>query len=49
MRPLRGPRDALDNPWRSRRRWRAEFAEPSERPANVVALEDVVLDEDGDG
>ena len=25
-----------------------EFAEPGERPANVVALEDVPLDEDGD-
>ena len=38
-----------DNPWEIEEQvGELEFAEPGERPANVVALEDVELDEDGD-
>jgi uncharacterized cupin superfamily protein len=38
-----------DNPWEVEEQvGELEFAEPGERPANVVALEDVELDEDGD-
>ena len=39
----------VDDPWDVEDRvGELEFAEPGERPSNVVALEDVVLDEDGD-
>jgi uncharacterized cupin superfamily protein len=38
-----------DNPWEIEAEvGELEFGEPGERPANVVALEDVELDEDGD-
>jgi uncharacterized cupin superfamily protein len=39
----------VDNPWEIEADvGELEFAEPGERPSNVVALEDVPLDEDGD-
>jgi uncharacterized cupin superfamily protein len=39
----------VDNPWEIEAEVGVlEFAEPGERPANVVALEDVETDEDGD-
>jgi uncharacterized cupin superfamily protein len=39
----------VDDPWDVEAEvGELEFAEPGERPANVVALEDVPLDEDGD-
>jgi uncharacterized cupin superfamily protein len=38
-----------DNPWEIEAQvGELEFAEPGERPANVVAFDDILLDEDGD-
>ena len=38
-----------DNPWEIEERvGELEFAEPGERPPNVVAVDDIPLDEDGD-